>query len=71
MKTQELEHRLKMIQDDVIMLRRFIASSRTLTDLFKGSTEACDEANHHLSNIEISCDLNSQESLQWEEFKIK
>lgn len=66
-KVQQLEHRLAMIQDDLNVIRAFIYREG-LIDTFRKSTDECDEAITHLNNIEIACDLNSDESLSWKLF---
>ena len=67
--TQQLEHRLKMVQDDLNILRQFIYANN-LNKIFEGkSTLSGDEANCNLLNIEIACDLSNDESLSWGMFK--
>ena len=63
-KEQQLEHRLAMIQDDLNAIRDFIYG-QGLIDIFQKPTDKCDEAMTHLNNIEIACDLSSDESLSW------
>ena len=58
---EKLEHRLKMVNDDCNALRNFI--SKNALEIF--NKPSCDEAMSHLSNINIACDLNSNESLSW------
>lgn len=67
MNTQEINHRLAMIQDDVNALRNFIVANNLLKE-FSLPTAQCDEAITHLNNIEIACDLDSEESLSWKPF---
>ena len=63
---QKLQHRLAMIEDDLNALRQFIYSKGYDFTL---PTEHCDEAITHLNNIEIACDLSTDESLSWSKFK--
>jgi hypothetical protein len=67
MKTQEINQRLAMIQDDINAIREFIYAN-DLVDKFHLPTTQCDEAITHLNNIEIACDLDSEESLSWKLF---
>lgn len=67
MKTKEINHRLAMIQDDLQALRNFIVANNLLKE-FSLPTAQCDEAITHLNNIEIACDLDSEESLSWKPF---
>jgi len=64
---QQLEHRLKMIQDDLNEIRKFIYN-KGLVDKFHEPTQVSDEAWTLLNNIEIACDLTSDECLTWQEF---
>jgi hypothetical protein len=64
---EQLQHRLAMIQDDLIQLRAFIYTNN-LAKAFEKSTEVSDEAWTLLNNIEIACDLSSDESLTWSPF---
>jgi uncharacterized membrane protein YccC len=61
---EQLKHRLATVADDLQALRNFIAQEG-LTETFQKPTEHCDEAFTHLNNIEIACDLSSEESLAW------
>jgi hypothetical protein len=67
MNAQEIEQRLAMIQDDVEAIRKFIYAN-DLVDIFNLPSEHCDEAITHFNNIEIACDLDSEESLSWKVF---
>lgn len=64
---KELEHRLAMVKEDSAELQKFI-SDIGLDELFKNSTNMCDEAWSHFANIDIACDLNSNESSDWKPF---
>jgi hypothetical protein len=64
---KELEHRLAMVKEDSLELQKFIAESG-LDELFQNSTNMCDEAWSHFANIDIACDLNSSEALDWKKF---
>ena len=68
----ELRHRLDCIADDIEIITRHISSNKKCREWFKesslntdGSVYA-DQAWHNVSNIEIACDLNNNESLDWE-----
>jgi hypothetical protein len=63
-KEQQLEHRLAMVADDLKVIRKFIAQ-RGLTEAFQMRSSTSDEAFTNLNNIEIACDLTSNESLTW------
>ena len=68
MNTQkQLEHRLAMIKDDLDAIRQFIYEN-DLQETFQKSTKYCEQAITHLNNIEIACDINSEESLSWKKF---
>ena len=65
----ELRHRLACIADDIVIISNHIEEN--CNKRFKrpslnpdGSVNA-DEAWHNVSNIEIACDLNDDESLHW------
>lgn len=63
--TQQLEHRLKMVQDDLNIIKSFI-TEQGLDDTFKNvATKTSDSAYTNIYNIEIACDLNDDESLSW------
>jgi hypothetical protein len=66
-RVKELEHRLAMVKEDSLELQKFIAESG-LDELFQNSTNMCDEAWSHFANIDIACDLNSSEALDWKSF---
>ena len=59
-------HRLAMIEDDIKAIRCHIEEN--CNEAFSKETPFCEEAWHHISNIEIACDLDSNESLQWKLF---
>lgn len=66
---QQLEHRLKMVKDDLNVLLHFI-KEQGLEEVFSRNTQIGGEAaTVNLSNIEIACDLNDDESLSWGMFK--
>ncbi len=60
--TQQLKHRLAMVLDDMHAIRKLIEEH--------GLTESlmADYCWTHFNNIEIACDLNSNESLNWKPF---
>lgn len=68
--TQQLEHRIKMIEDDLNMLKAFI-SQHGLDDFFNEKLSVKTGASGYTSiqNIEISCDLKNTEALSWGMFK--
>ena len=61
---RELQHRLAMIEDDLRVIRDFIYTNG-LADKFREPSRTSDEVWSNLNNIEIACDLSSDESLQW------
>jgi hypothetical protein len=62
--TSELKHRLSMVEDDLRVIKEFIYTNG-LRDWFNKSSRTSDEVWSNLNNIEIACDLSSDESLQW------
>jgi hypothetical protein len=69
MKTEveQLKHRIAMIEDDLKVIRAFIYA-QGLNETFQKPTPMADECWAHLNNIEITCDLHSEESLTWKLF---
>ena len=67
-KEQQLEHRLAMIADDLKVIRKFIAD-KGLTETFQKPSSTSDAAFINLNNIEIACDLTSNECLSWQYYK--
>jgi hypothetical protein len=63
----QLKHRLAMIQDDLKVIRAFIYE-QGLNETFQKPTPMADECWTHLNNMEIACDLSSEESLGWKLF---
>jgi len=61
---EQLEHRLAMVEDDIAQLRKFIYA-KGLDETFQKPTDVGDEAWTILNNIEIACDLTSDECLTW------
>ena len=59
-----LNHRLECIQEDVAVLVDFI-EKQNLTETFKQMTTSAEEAWHHISNIEIACDLKDDAPNEW------
>lgn len=64
-------HRLACIEDDIKIIARHIKSFDLVDKAFQqpslnedGSVFA-EEAWHNITNIEIACDLNSKEPLEW------
>ena len=64
---QKLEHRLAMVADDLKVIRKFIAQ-QGLTEAFQKPSSTSDEAFTNLNNIEIACDLTSDECLDWQHY---
>ena len=62
---EQLEHRLAMVEDDIAQLKKFIYANG-LDETFQKATDTSDEAWTLLYNMEIACDLNSDECLTWE-----
>jgi hypothetical protein len=65
--TQQLEHRLRMIEDDLAKLVDFI-DENNMMDLLEKPTSCCDSAWTHVVNMEHACDLSNDESLSWKLF---
>lgn len=62
---QQLEHRLKMVKDDLEILKKFI-KQEGLDEIFETkNTATSDDAYCNIYNIEIACDLRDDESLSW------
>jgi hypothetical protein len=64
---EQLKHRLAMVKDDLDIIRKFIYSEQ-LDKAFERQSETSDECWTNLNNIEIACDLSSEESLNWKLF---
>lgn len=64
---EQLKHRIAMISDDLNNIKRFILKNG-LEDEFKKETESADECWCHIINIEIACNLEDDESLEWKPF---
>ncbi len=60
---ENLKHRLAIISEEENSLRRFIKDNAT--ELFNVPTSLNDGAITYLNNIEIACDLASDESSNW------
>lgn len=68
--TQQLEHRLRMVQDDLNILKKFI-SDKGLNVVFEGMpSDTSDAAMHNINNIQTACDLKSDECLSWNLFSV-
>jgi len=67
-KEQQLEHRLAMVADDLKVIRKFI-TQQGLTKTFEMPSSTSEEAFTNLNNIEIACDLTSNECLSWQYYK--
>ena len=64
---EQLKHRLAMVKDDLDIIRKFIYSEQ-LDKAFERQSETADECMTNLNNIEIACDLSTDESLSWKLF---
>jgi hypothetical protein len=64
---KQLKHRLAMVQDDLKVIRAFL-QSEYLTKYFEKQTPMADKCWTHLNNIDIACDLSSNEALNWKPF---
>jgi hypothetical protein len=64
---EQLKHRLAMVKDDLDIIRKFIYSEQ-LDKAFERQSETSDECWTNLNNIEIACDLSTDESLSWKNF---
>jgi hypothetical protein len=62
--TQQLEHRLNMVKDDLDTIILFIKNNN-LSEEFEKKSSSCDSAMSNIYNIEIACDLSDDESLSW------
>ena len=65
----ELRHRLACIADDIEIIDRHIQNNcnkkfKRPSLLEDGSTHA-DQAWHNITNIQIACDLNNDDALEW------
>ena len=65
----ELRHRLACIADDIVIISNHIEENcnkrfKRPSLLEDGSTHA-DQAWHNITNIQIACDLNSDDPLEW------
>lgn len=67
---QKLEQRLLMIAEDLKVIKGFI-QKLNLTETFEQPTDEADECWVHISNIEIACNLSTDESLSWKSFNNK
>tara|TARA_B110000503_G_scaffold2122_1_gene2807 strand:- start:7422 stop:7637 length:216 start_codon:yes stop_codon:yes gene_type:complete len=64
----ELKHRLAMVEDDLKVIREFIVDNG-LVEKFSEESRTADEVWTNISNIEVACDLSSDESLSWKLYK--
>lgn len=60
-----LRHRLAMVMDDIAELREFIRANQLQELFYNTPTRTCESAITHINNIEIACDLTSDESMDW------
>jgi len=65
---ESLKHRLSMVKEDLDIIRKFIYQEE-LNKHFERQSETSDECWTNLNNIEIACDLTSDESLGWKSYK--
>jgi len=66
---ESLKHRLAMVKDDLDIIRKFIYQEQLEKHFFERPSETADECWTNLNNIEIACDLTSDESLGWKPYK--
>jgi hypothetical protein len=64
---ESLKHRLAMVKEDLDVIRKFIYVNQ-LDKHFENKSDTSDECWTNLNNIEIACDLTSDESLYWESY---
>jgi hypothetical protein len=62
--SQQLEHRLDMIKDDLSRFIEFLDENRIM-EIMEKETKYNHDAWTHILNIEIACDLKNEESLDW------
>ena len=62
--TQQLEHRLAMVLDDIKALSNYLEENN-LIGVLNSPTKYSDDAWCHIHNIEYACDLENDESLSW------
>jgi hypothetical protein len=63
-----LVHRLEMVKDDIIQIEAFIKQQGLSSD-FELPSSSADSCFTHIANINIACDLTSEEALNWGEFR--
>ena len=63
-KENQLEHRLKCIEKDVQRLVEFI-NDNELYEIFQRNAKYADMGWSLISNIEIACELDNTDSLEW------
>jgi hypothetical protein len=59
-KKSEVLQRMRMIMDDIVVIRQQITEEQ-----LKTTTGYADDLYTHFNNIAIACDLDSEESLSW------
>ena len=64
---EQLKHRLAMVEDDLKVIKMYIGE-RNLD--FDQPTFAADTCWTHIFNIQIACNLESDECLTWKPFFI-
>tara|TARA_R110001592_G_scaffold108024_2_gene302143 strand:+ start:286 stop:504 length:219 start_codon:yes stop_codon:yes gene_type:complete len=63
-KTNEIIHRLEMIEDDVKALLTHLKRGNSMED----RTRYADEGQTHINNIHIALDMQDDECLTWNKF---
>jgi hypothetical protein len=65
-----LRHRIDTINEELIIINSFIKQHQ-LYSTFAQPSDFADSCNTHFSNIEIACDLESDECLNWNMYNLK
>ena len=65
---ESLKHRLAMVKEDLDIIRKFIYENQ-LHKHFERPSATADECWANIRHIEIACDLNDNDSLDWKPYK--
>jgi hypothetical protein len=63
-KATEYVHRINMIKDDIVCIKKFIYEEG-IQDVFYKQTDKASECFQHFMNIEVACDLDNDECFSW------